>query len=147
VDEANIQKNTVQVKVSIESPSPVLRPEMLARVRFFGARTGGAGGGPPAPGGSASAGGSGRLLVHRSGLQHAQGGQAHAWVVDRERDAAVMRTVRLGGESSVGWVEVLDGLRAGDRVIVGDVGRLSEGRRVRVLGEADEAPDHDGGHP
>lgn len=32
---ASLQKNTVQVKVSIENPSPMLRPDMSAKVSFF----------------------------------------------------------------------------------------------------------------
>jgi len=33
--EADIQRNTLQVKVRLHDPSPILRPEMLARVRFL----------------------------------------------------------------------------------------------------------------
>ena len=33
--EADIQKNTLQVKVRVIDPSPLLRPEMLTRVRFL----------------------------------------------------------------------------------------------------------------
>lgn len=32
---ASLQKNTVQVKVTIENPSPMLRPDMSAKVNFF----------------------------------------------------------------------------------------------------------------
>lgn len=32
---ASLQKNTVQVKVAIENPSPMLRPDMSAKVSFF----------------------------------------------------------------------------------------------------------------
>lgn len=32
--EADLQKNTLQVKVAVTDPSPLLRPEMLTRVRF-----------------------------------------------------------------------------------------------------------------
>lgn len=32
---ASLQKNTVQVKVAIENPSPALRPDMSAKVSFF----------------------------------------------------------------------------------------------------------------
>lgn len=33
--QADIQRNTLQVKVALHDPSPILRPEMLARVRFL----------------------------------------------------------------------------------------------------------------
>ncbi len=35
VHEADLQKNTLQAKVRIMNPSPLLRPEMLARVKFL----------------------------------------------------------------------------------------------------------------
>ncbi|MFZ9882092.1 MAG: efflux RND transporter periplasmic adaptor subunit, partial [Phycisphaerales bacterium] len=38
----DVQKNTVQCKVAIESPDEALRPDMLARVRLFGGAAGGA---------------------------------------------------------------------------------------------------------
>ncbi|MFK7883908.1 MAG: efflux RND transporter periplasmic adaptor subunit [Phycisphaerales bacterium] len=34
--EADLQKNTLEVKVAVENPSPLLKPEMLTRVRFIG---------------------------------------------------------------------------------------------------------------
>lgn len=134
VDEANIQKNTVQVKVAIDDPSPILRPEMLARVRFF---AGGAGPNSGADAGTPGARSPGhRLFVLRAALLHASGGQAHAWVVNQAGQTVKMTTVRYGGGTPEGWVEVLDGLRPGDRLVVGDTGRLREGTRVRVAGEA-----------
>lgn len=136
VDEANIQKNTVQVKVAIEDPSPVLRPEMLARVRFFGAGSGGAAPERSPASTALPAAGSGRLFVAREALMHAADGQAHAWVVDRARETVTLRAVRYGGGTPDGWIEVLEGLKPGDRVVVGDTGRLREGARVRVTGEA-----------
>ncbi|MFM9996902.1 MAG: efflux RND transporter periplasmic adaptor subunit [Phycisphaerales bacterium] len=138
MDEANIQKNTVQVKVAIENPTPVLRPEMLARVRFYPPRPGGTGatlpaGGDGAPGLRA---GTGRVFVARDALHHVSDGRAHAWVVDRRSDTASLRTVTLGGTVMDGWIEALSGLNAGDRVIVDGSDRIREGSRVRVAGEA-----------
>lgn len=131
VDEANIQKNTVQVKVAIEDPSPVLRPEMLARVRFFSPGAGGGTGG----GAASVVPGTGRVFVPRDALHHVSNGQAHAWVVDRRGDTAVLRTVTLGGTVLDGWVEALSGLNPGDRVIVDGADRVREGTKVRVTGE------------
>jgi HlyD family secretion protein len=45
------------------------------------------------------------------------------------------KAVRLGVVDPAGWVEVLDGLRAGDEVVVAPgqlADRANEGRRVRV---------------
>jgi RND family efflux transporter MFP subunit len=126
VDEANIQKNTVQVKVSIESPSSILRPEMLARVKFFGADLGGAVGAVPSSGT--------RLFAPRGALLETAGGVC-AWVVDRRTERATLRRVTVTGAAIDDWVEVADGLRLGDRIIMTGLDRLSEGERVRVLGE------------
>jgi hypothetical protein len=46
-----------------------------------------------------------------------------------------MRMLTLGGRVIDGWVEVTEGLRPGDRLIVGDPPGLKEGVRVRVTGE------------
>ena len=35
--QADIQKNTLQVKVAIDHPPPQIKPEMLARVTFLAA--------------------------------------------------------------------------------------------------------------
>ncbi|MHC4302292.1 MAG: HlyD family secretion protein, partial [Planctomycetota bacterium] len=39
VHEADITKNTLEVKVAIDNPSPELKPEMLARVKFMGSES------------------------------------------------------------------------------------------------------------
>jgi len=39
-NEADLQRNTLQVKVTILNPSPILKPEMLSRVRFLGSSEG-----------------------------------------------------------------------------------------------------------
>jgi multidrug efflux pump subunit AcrA (membrane-fusion protein) len=39
--EADLQKNTLQVKVGVSDPSPLLRPEMLTRVKFLPGDPGG----------------------------------------------------------------------------------------------------------
>lgn len=43
-NEADLQKNTLQIKVRVLDPSPLLKPEMLTRVKFVGDDGGGAGG-------------------------------------------------------------------------------------------------------
>ncbi len=120
VHEADIQKNTVQVKVDIESPNQRLRPEMLARVRIFGA-TGGSGGEAQ------------RVYAPAEALSSMSGTHAQAWVVDQSTMSASMRHLVVGGARSDGWVEVVDGLRPGDRLITGNPPGLREGKRIRVI--------------
>jgi len=125
VNEADIQKNTLQVKVAIEDPSPEIKPEMLARARFFSVAT--------TDEGQASE----RIFVPESLLHRAGGEQAHVWIADQARQVAVMRTVTLGRGRSEGWIEVLDGLLPGDRLIADPPAGLRDGRRLRMVGEAE----------
>jgi hypothetical protein len=61
------------------------------------------------------------------------------WVVDREQGAekgvARQRHVMTGTRRMNGWVEVEEGLRPGDLLIGTERERMSEGKRVRVVGE------------
>jgi multidrug efflux pump subunit AcrA (membrane-fusion protein) len=141
VDEADIQKNTLQVKVAIADPSPELKPEMLARVRLAPAM--------PATNEHAamnhagmnhdaattpSAGG--QIVFAPAELIHRMGDMSMAWLVDPARGTAVHKTIVLGGAQQDGWVAVASGLSAGDQLIA-DNESLSDGQRIRVLGEAD----------
>ena len=134
VNEADIQKNTLQVKVAIENPSPQLKPEMLARVRFVGATT-------PAAGSSASATtrpSAAQAIFAPANLIHRRGPEASTYVVDRGRNAAVHKSVQLGDARIDGWVQVISGLNVGDALIVEQDG-LRDGQRIRIAGESDEA--------
>lgn len=133
VHEANIQRNTVQFKVRVESPSPVLKPEMLVRVRFRVRGDGGTGGGIA---GDASDTGGLELLVPRRVLTDADGDRARVWVVETTGTAvrAAVREVRLGREEG-DEVVITSGVRPGDRAIDGVPAGLRPGARVRVAGE------------
>ncbi len=143
VHEANIQRNTVQVKVAIEDPSPLLKPEMLTRVRFMGAGAAAGGSDPGAGAGPASSGADLRLIVPAAALFDRAGDRAQAWVVEsgtgRSGPVAAQRDVLLGGSGEGGDVEVREGLRPGDRLIVDAPGELRPGVRVKVLGERSES--------
>ncbi len=131
VHEADLQRNTVQYKVEIEDASGRLRPEMLVRVRFLGSE------GPEGVGGAGSgSAGAGVVVVSVGAVRERNGSRASVLVVEvsaRSGARAVRREVTLGADAGEGLVEVVSGLRAGDRVIVGGV--ASEGRRVRITGE------------
>jgi len=131
VHEADIQRNTVQFKVAIKDPSPELKPEMLARVRFSPQRAASTSEGQAADASQRVF--APERLVQRDG----QPGQARAWVVDKGRGRASTRTVSLGEARADGWVAVLSGLRPGDVLISGDTSALTDGARVRIAGEDD----------
>ncbi|HMN95709.1 MAG TPA: efflux RND transporter periplasmic adaptor subunit [Phycisphaerales bacterium] len=138
VPEASIQRNTLQFKVLLDRPSPLLKPEMLARVRFHAE----SGASMPAEGraGRAAAGGP-LLLVPMSAIVPRGDSGGHAWVVDRAGDTPVARLREVGTAPSGvdGYVGVTRGLRITDRVVLeGPNGaRLRDGARLRILGEGD----------
>jgi HlyD family secretion protein len=118
--QADIAKNTVQVKVRIIDPPPELRPEMLCRVRIGGGSVSDA----SAPGQSLRQ----RVFAPRSLLDGST-----ALVADSLRDGlarAASRTITLGVEERDGWIEVIDGLRPGDVLV--DPRSAADGQRIRV---------------
>jgi len=140
VNEADIQKNTLQVKVAIDNPSPQLKPEMLARVRF--------GGTPSAATVTSTTRSSSALqsLFAPANLIHRQGPEASTYVADRGRNIAIHKTVALGEAQIDGWVQVLAGLNVGDALIV-EQDDLHDGQRIRITGEAAESPSDNDGKP
>jgi RND family efflux transporter MFP subunit len=126
--QADIQKNTLPVKVALPDPPPALRPDMLVRVTFLA---------PPRPAPSPGDEGSPlRLLVPRQLVDSADGA-SRVWVADRVSGRAVSRAVKLGSVDGE-LVEVVAGLDPTDKLIAGGRDGLRDGERVRVTGE-DEA--------
>jgi HlyD family secretion protein len=124
--EANIQKNTLEVKVAVTDPAPELRPEMLARVRFL-ARS------------DSSQEQSRQSVFAPAGAFRSTGGTVTAWLLvnqDGDRGIARSRTVRLGRTQTDGWVEVLEGLQPGDLLITQSASELKDHKRVKILGES-----------
>ena len=124
--QADIQKNTLSVKVSIERPPAVIKPEMLAQVTFLAPKTLGSkheGEQDPL-----------RLLVPRELVETADGGSA-IWVADSANGVARHRAIQVGRASTGQLVEVVQGLTALDKLIVGGREGLEDGDRIRVTGE------------
>ncbi|MBB5349976.1 multidrug efflux pump subunit AcrA (membrane-fusion protein) [Haloferula luteola] len=102
--EADVQRNTLQAKVSIDDPSDQLRPEMLCRVEFLEAiRRGEA----TTTTGSLSAWVPEGALVGDS-----------VWVCDPESRRVRSRTVRSGKETRDGYVRIQEGIRPGEWVVL-----------------------------
>ncbi|MFO0840935.1 MAG: efflux RND transporter periplasmic adaptor subunit [Gemmataceae bacterium] len=119
--QADIQKNTLSVKVAVRNAPPALKPDMLCQVTFLA---------PPRPATSAPKGAEAyRMLVPRQLVD--SGG---LWVADQLTGTARFRAVEVG-LSAGDLVEVTRGLAASDKLIVGGREGLKEGDRVRVSGE------------
>lgn len=123
VNEADIQKNTLQVKVAIENPVPAIKPEMLARARFLANADVPAGGQPQL------------LAVPESVVLRHAGGHTMVWVADQARNIAVPRTISIARTTPDGWVHVDSGVQPGDRLIVDPPDNLKDGSRIRIVGE------------
>lgn len=115
---ADIQKVTLEAQVRIEDGDALLRPDMLAQVRFLG--------GAAAPPESADL--PAVLLVPAELVR----GDA-LWVLDASGTRAEQRRVELGNARG-GDVEVLAGLNLTDKLIDTGGAPLVDGARVRVRG-------------
>ena len=103
--------------MKVENPDGQLRPEMNARVNFLSD-------------GSAPAAASGRVLVPKTAIVR-KGDNDFVFVL--KDDKVEQRTVRRG-DDSVDSCYVIDGLSAGERVVVSGAKELSDGARVKVEG-------------
>ncbi len=109
VPEADIQKNTVEVKVAIDNPDRRLKPEMLARVKFLAVAE-------PSHEESKS---EVALLIPRSALVDVKGTRARCFVVEpasARRGRAFARDITIR-DTSGEFVRVVDGLGQGMRVV------------------------------
>jgi HlyD family secretion protein len=135
VHEANIQRNTVQFKVSINSPSPVLKPEMLTRVRLHSRASA-----QPIDGGTVDhTASSQRLLVPANLIEHDSPGarSGHLWLVDSRDGLTFARraAVECMPTDTPGFVHITRGVVPSDRVIADPARPLHDGARIAVIGE------------
>jgi HlyD family secretion protein len=123
---ADIQKNTLQVKVLIADSPQVITPEMLAQVTFLA---------PPQPEETAASNEPPlRLLVPRPLVADAGSG-ASVWVADTAAGIARRQEVQLGRSGTEQLVEVVQGLDPTTKLIVAGRESLTVGARIRVVGE------------
>jgi membrane fusion protein (multidrug efflux system) len=106
------------IRVSVDNPTALLRPNQYVRVRLHGAVR------PNA------------ILVPQRAVQ--QGSKGHfVWVVNQEGKVDA-RPVVLGDAYSNDWF-VFDGLRAGDQVVVDGAITLRPGEAVKATPFANQA--------
>jgi len=126
-NEADLQKNTLQVKVKVLDPDPMLRPEMLTRVKFLPA-------GETSDRSSRSAPAPTSVFIATSSIDHSSPGSVRVWVV-RDRRGLVGSAhpvdVEVVSEAD-GYAHVRGDLRPGDLVAIGADG-LRSGQRVRMV--------------
>ena len=127
--EADIQKNTLQVKVAIESPPELFKPEMLVDVTFLEPKREQH---DPENGDAQAA---TKLFLPQSFLHADESGQQYVWVADQSAGVAKRTSVEVGSPVHNGLIEIRSGLNRADRIITSDVKTLSDNVRIYVEGE------------
>ena len=124
---ADIQKNTLQVKVAVSDPPEVIKPEMLGKVTFLAL---------PSPVVQKDQGESPlRLFVPQSLVLRGEDG-ASVWVADVTENLAKRKAVEVGrGATKDGLVEITNGLQPTDKLIVAGRESVAEGTRIHIAGE------------
>jgi multidrug efflux pump subunit AcrA (membrane-fusion protein) len=123
--EADIQKNTLQVKVGIPDPPAVFKPEMLVDVTFLAPK-------PADPAGEATQ--ELKIYIPRQFVLQDDGGK-FVWLADQSEGVAHQRRIETGAESAGELVEVVRGLDVTSRIIVDGSDDLVEGERIVIAGE------------
>jgi len=122
----DIQKNTLQVKVAVHDPPPVLKPDMLVQATFLSPPVE-----SPVPGDHESP----LTIVVPPELVQSSGDETQVWVADQQGGVARLRAITIGGLTADGLREVKSGLAVGDRLIASGTESLKHGDRIRIVGE------------
>jgi RND family efflux transporter MFP subunit len=113
VHRADQQKNTIEAKVKILNPSPMLKPDMLARVKILQ---------PKREGNDKGTWTEQHVFIPKSAI--ADLSNPVVWIVadiTKGTGIAQRKPLVLGEQEFDGWVEVLSGLSTGDRVITSEI--------------------------
>jgi hypothetical protein len=121
---ANVQKNTLEVKVELIDPPSTVGPEMLVTATFLA----------PIDEHQSHHTTMAEQMFVPSQLVHSNDAGAFVWIVDTN-DRAQRRTVEVASTTSDGLVEIKSGLAATDKLIVGGIEGLRQGSLVHVIGD------------
>jgi membrane fusion protein (multidrug efflux system) len=117
--EYNAQTGTFLLRVTVDNPGAILRPNQFVRVRLNGAIR------PNAV-----------LVPQRAVLKGAKG---HFVIIVDKENKAQMRSVEVGQWQGENWF-ISQGLAAGDIVVVEGMMRLTPGAPVKIVDAAAKAP-------
>jgi len=124
---ADIQKNTLQVKVAVSDPPSVIKPEMLGKVTFLA---------PPSPVVDDEQDESPLRLFIPQSLVVSGEQSTQVWVADLTTGIAQQKAIQIArGTTDGGLVEVTSGLSPTDKLIVAGRESVAVGTRIRVTGE------------
>ena len=126
VHRADQQKNTLEAKIKILNPSPLLKPDMLARVKILQ---------PKQEANEQGTWTEQHVFIPLSVITDRA--NPVVWIVStlsKGKGIAQSRPLVLGDQEFDGWIEVLSGLSTGDKVITSD-STLNNGNAVEIKGD------------
>lgn len=123
--EADIQKNTLEVKVELPEPPEVFKPEMLVDVTFLA---------PKPIERSEEPSRKLKLYVPRQLIQQGEG-KSFVWVADQSEKVARKTIVQTGVVGSNGLVQITSGLNRTSRLITSGLDQLEEGQPIQITAE------------
>ena len=121
--EADLQRNTLQVKVRILNPDNRLRPEMLCRAKFLLSTNNSKSKNPTIGLG---------VFVPLTLKPESNKLIEKLWIVGADGRSAELREVRFGKEITNEYVSVNSGLNAGDLIILNPPASLKSGDRIKI---------------
>jgi len=128
--EADIQKNTLQVKVEIPDPPEVFKPEMLVDVTFLAS---------PETTAQLESIPVERIFVPQL-LILSRNDKSVIWVADQSTGTARLTQIETGQKDELSWVEIVSGLTISSRLITSNTHQLKDGTRINITGESPESP-------
>jgi len=123
--EADIQKNTLQVKVAVTDPSHVFKPEMLVHATFLAPQQSEQ---KPPPTGDM------QVYVLQQLIQSDDNG-SFVWIADQSNGVARRTRIETGAIGTNGLVQVTNGLPISARLIVSGADGLQDGDSIRITRE------------
>lgn len=122
---ADIQKNTLEVKVALVDPTHVFKPEMLVDVTFLA---------PKPPERAETPTEELRIYVPKRLVKQGDG-DSFVWVADQAAGVARRKSVTLGIKTADDLVEITSGLTIASRIIATGDENLRDGQRIRITAE------------
>ena len=123
---ADIQKNTLEVKVAIEESREVIKPEMLVDVTFLA---------PERSGTGKVTSESVHLFVPKNLVQE-DTNMSYVWVADQAAGVARKTTVETGSRGSRNLIEITSGLTETSKLIAAPDPGLQDQERIQITGES-----------
>jgi len=124
--QADLQRNTLPIKVRLLETNPTIKPDMIARVQFFSPQV--------TKSSSTTTNQTFAALFVAEEVIETKDGQSAVWIVDANKGQAKRRVITLGSRKQGELREVTSGLALGDKVIRQNRERLTEGIKVRIQG-------------